>query len=1076
MNATSPWAHVSLFLLAQLFCRAADHTPAPDIWILRYHAANLDPAVDTDADGYPNKDESDAGTDPFDAASAPRVVITGIRDSNVNLDVVSQAGKVYQLFKSPLPAGPWTKQGKKVTAASNLLSFSSPISDSRGFFRVEITDDDSDRDGLSDWDESQLSGFDANDDDSFRTGKRNGDLTVATAMATALSSGKIRVTTNTPNAYEKEQIPGVITLTRDSETTYPLTLFLVKGGVPGVDDLASAGDYSLSDSSNAPVSNRIVIPAGKTSFTLRVLPATDAQREVPERLSLAVAGTTGSATVTIRDAVAASSAPLLLTAELRPRFGNGSSGWGFATLRLPADNDTAIVSLSFSNLRSSVQAVRIESSDDSCLKEIPAANYSGQDWPIRASGPFATGQALLDSLCGSGISVSIKSESHPRGEIEGTFHPYSGTSTFAPPPSPPPVAPLAGSELDRDIVRFLNQATFGPTLGEIANLRSRISHHSGDRIAAFAEWIDEQFALSSPSLLAYLTAADRQEIEVRAALPPDHPDYSASYEPECSNRIRGWWLLARHAPDQLRQRTAFALSEIFVVSDKNPQVYWRSQGTASYYDLLLTGSSGSYRELIEQVARNPIMGAYLSHLHNSKAVIDGRGNVIAFPDENFARELLQLFSIGLVELNPDGTAKTGANGQPIAAYEQDDVVQMARIFTGWSFSVVNSPADSDQVVTNTNFYQGAGLARHESQWTNPMKMFSGYHDAGPKTVVGLSLPAGGSGEQELASVLDQLAAHPNTAPFICRRLIQRLITANPSPAYIYRTASAFTASGGNFPATIKSILLDPEARTPASAIDSPGFGKKREPLLRHIALLRAFDGKSRLQLSDLTDFGYPSEELAKFPPGTTRMRYWSTDALLGQSPQSAPTVFNWFSPDHVPAGILAANNLTSPELQLTDENSYTSEINLNHEGIFWNILAARLPAQDLPPHDYPGGAQNLGIDLAPLEACYLAVVDTNGDGWFSSHDTGTFDQPAAIAAACEAVVDQVDLLLCAGILKARYGSDPDQTRRLIIDAVTSIRSEDNQVDHAGYQAACMRDRICNALWLVMSSADAAIQN
>jgi uncharacterized protein (DUF1800 family) len=635
---------------------------------------------------------------------------------------------------------------------------------------------------------------------------------------------------------------------------------------------------------------------------------------------------------------------------------------------------------------------------------------------------------------------------------------------------------LADNELDREIIRFLTQATFGPTSGEIANLRSRVSHHSGDRIAAFGEWIDEQFALPSPSLLAYLTAADRQEIEVRAALPPDHSNYAASYEPECSNRIRGWWLLARHAPDQLRQRTAFALSEILVVSDKNPQVYWRAQGAANYYDLLRIGSSGSYRELMEQVAKSPMMGAYLSHLHNSKAVIDSGGNVVSFPDENFARELLQLFSIGLVELSPDGTAKAGVNGKSIATYEQDDVLQMARVFTGWSFSVVNNPADSDQVVANTNFYQGGGLIRHESQWTNPMKMFPDHHDAGPKTVIGLSLPAGASGEQELAAVLDQLAAHPNTAPFICRRLIQRLVTANPSPAYIYRTACAFTASGGNFPATIKSILLDSEARVPASEIDSPGFGKKREPLLRHIAFLRAFDGKSRLQLSDLTGFGYPLEELDKFPAGTTRMRYWSTDAILGQSPQSAPTVFNWFSPDHVPDGILAANNLTSPELKLTDENSYASEINLNQDGIFGKVVAARLPAQNRPPHDYPDGAENLGIDLAPLEACYLAVVDTNGDGWFSSHDTGTFDQPAAIATACEAVVDQVDLLLCAGTLKARYGNTPDQPRRIIIESVASIRSQDNQVDHAAYQAACMRDRIRNALWLVMSSADAAIQN
>jgi hypothetical protein len=399
---------------------------------------------------------------------------------------------------------------------------------------------------------------------------------------------------------------------------------------------------------------------------------------------------------------------------------------------------------------------------------------------------------------------------------------------------------------------------------------------------------------------------------------------------------------------------------------------------------------------------------------------------------------------------------------------------MARVFTGWSFSVVNSPADSDQVVANTNFYQGSGLIRHESQWTHPMSMFPAHHDTGPKSVIGLSLPAGQSGEQDLAAVLDHLAAHPNTAPFICRRLIQRLVTANPSPAYIYRTASVFTASGGNFAATIKSILLDPEARNPSNALANPGFGKKREPLLRHLAFLRAFDGKTSLLLSDLVEFGYPLDELSKFPAGTTRMRYWNSDRLLRQSPQSAPTVFNWFSPDYMPADILAVNNLTSPELKLTDETSYAGEINLNQEGIFWKIPTARLPAQNLSP-SYPSEAENLSIDLGPLEAIYLAVVDANGDGWFTSHDTATFNQPAAITAACEAVVDHIDLLLCAGSLKERYGGAPDQPRRIIIDAAASILSEGNAVDHAAYQASCMRARVRNALWLVMSSADAAIQ-
>ena len=399
---------------------------------------------------------------------------------------------------------------------------------------------------------------------------------------------------------------------------------------------------------------------------------------------------------------------------------------------------------------------------------------------------------------------------------------------------------------------------------------------------------------------------------------------------------------------------------------------------------------------------------------------------------------------------------------------------MARVFTGWSFSVINHPADSDVIEPNTKFFQGSGLVRHEAQWTHPMAIFPAYHDTGAKSLLGLTLPAGKSGEEDLAAVLDCLAAHPNTAPFICRRLIQRLVTANPSPAYVYRAACAFTASGGNFPATFKAILLDPEARDPANALAAPGFGKKREPLVRHVAFLRAFDGKTQLPLSDLVPFGYPPEELSKFPAGTTRMRYWHSDGRLGQSPQSAPSVFNWFSPDYVPAGILAINNLTSPELKLMDENSYAGEDNLNYEGIFWKITTARLPGQELSLPDLPG-AEYLGIDFEPLEACYLAMVDSNGDGSFTAEDTETFNQPAEITAACEAVIDRIDLLLCAGSLKARYGNTPDRPRRIIIDTVSSIQAEGNPVDDAAFQASCMHTRICNALWLVMSSADAAIQ-
>lgn len=1063
-----------LLSTAPLFALDQNGNRQCDVWEARYHAVGLVADADADSDGYTNEAEALAGTDPLSGNSFPAVEL--IREgTGLKAKIVSQPGKRYRLLSSASPGGPWSPTGTAVIATTTYLEFTAPLGPTVGFFKVATEDVDSDNDGLTDWSELQLAGFDRLSASSFGAG--SDDLAAATAMLQTLRDGAVAVSADASVAYEKDASPASLTFTRPAAANYPFTIFL-KPAKPTdpTKSSATAEDYSLKDGSGQAVTNRLVIPAGQTSATLSVVPVADAKIEVPEQLRILFGGTNQVVNVTISDARNTLENQRLLVAYLHPLQGVISVGSGIATVRLQGDNDLATVTVSFSNLTSAANSTQVLNSASSILQSVPPANYGGQTWAIRASQSFTTDQAVLDALLSGGVKLGVFTQDNVNGEIEGPFQATSGSSQFQTPPLPDPIAGLTGTELDRDIVRFLTQATFGPTPEAIADLKARVTASNGDRIAAYRQWIRDQFALPSPSLLEYTTAANRQEIEYRAALPTTDPNYNAAYDPNNSNRRRGWWMFALSSPAQLRERYALALSEIFVISDTNSLVYERTYGSAHYYDMLRTGSSGSYRSLLEGVSTHPMMGYYLSHLRNQKAVLDRNGVVLVSPDENYAREIMQLFSIGLVQLHPDGSLKLGGNGLPIATYNQTDITEMARVFTGWSFRQYNNPSTSATVVPNVKFNQGNGSERFESQWTSPMLMFPAYHDVAAKSALGLNLPAAQTGEKDLADVLDFLAVHPNTAPFICRRLIQRFTSANPSAGYLYRVSTVFKNSNGNFADTIEAILLDPEARSIAFALDQASAGKTREPLLRVTAFLRALGGKSQLPLSDLSTYGYPPEELAKFPAGTMRARISSTSTNLFQTQLSAPTVFNFFSPDYSPAGLLAANGVNSPELQLANENSVIQAGNYLYSPIYGTLAATNLLDQALPPYNYSTSAQNLAIDIAPLTALYLGVVDKDKDGIangiFDKFDVGAFNKPAELRKACEAVLDRVDFLLCAGELKARYGDTVGQPRQIILDAALSIRTSNN---NSTDQTTVTRDRIRTILWLVMSSPECVIQ-
>lgn len=417
---------------------------------------------------------------------------------------------------------------------------------------------------------------------------------------------------------------------------------------------------------------------------------------------------------------------------------------------------------------------------------------------------------------------------------------------------------------DAEAARFLTQATFGPTSADTARVKA----------VGFAGWITEQ--LQQPDQTRHQTLMAQMD-----AISNGKSQFPYSF-----------WTKVNQAPDQLRQRMAFALSQIFVVSFADACSVNRDVGMASYYDMLTERALGNYADLLEAVSLHPMMGCYLSHLRNQKADL-ATGRV---PDENFAREIMQLFSIGLVRLNMDGTPTNAQS--PVETYTPADVSNLARVFTGFSWDCPEHKTSPESCFKYGDT-KGAGFA---NPWTVPMRAYADFHDSGAKVVLGQTIPANMDPRAELRKVIDLLATHPNTAPFISKQLIQRFVTSNPSPSYVARVAEVFKASNGNLGQTINAVLLSPDARDPALATDS-SFGKVREPVLRLSALFRAMQARSTSGYHLLG----PTQEAA---------------IALNQSALYAPNVFNFYRPGYVPPGSVTANaKAVSPELQLTHETS-----------------------------------------------------------------------------------------------------------------------------------------------------------
>ncbi len=652
--------------------------------------------------------------------------------------------------------------------------------------------------------------------------------------------------------------PGQIVISRVGDTTAALTVNLAYGG-----EARMGTDYVFMPSS-------VSFEPGQSSFVLEVTPYANTNVQTfnkDVRVSVLpgegyAVGSTAAAEVTIFY-----SAGTLYLANLQPVV-PGSGAFGTVSVQLASDESSLVISASFSNLSSpqTEAYLRLGEPGESgeLLLALPTGSSTNLQWSIQAVGPY-TAEEVLAALREGRIYASVATANHPTGELVGSAVRYAGSHAFAPPASAPAAPTVANTS--REAARFLMQTTFGPTRTEINTMVGR----------AYADWIDEQIALPM----------SKHEAETYAEL-ERYGEPNFDDRPDRQHRYGAFWNIALRGEDQLRQRVAFALSQILVASDENGTVYNWQEGLAHYHDTLATHAFGNFRDLLEAVTLHPIMGVYLSHLRNAKADPE-TGSV---PDENFAREIMQLFSIGLVELHPDGTLKLDGNGLPIQTYDQTTITEMAKVFTGWTFQQEN-PQDWMWRWGEPNF-------------TAPMMNYPAYHDDGPKTIVtGRQLPAGQGALKDLNDTLDTLFAHPNTGPFISRQLIQRLITSNPSPGYVYRVARVFADNGagvrGDLRAVVRAILLDHEARSLEVAAQ-PNFGKVREPLIRLVSLWRAMD-----------------VELA-----SGQIYYFWSNYDLSQGPLTSPSVFNFYRPDYVPVGDLARAGLFAPELQIHTDTSAMS--------------------------------------------------------------------------------------------------------------------------------------------------------
>jgi uncharacterized protein (DUF1800 family) len=597
-----------------------------------------------------------------------------------------------------------------------------------------------------------------------------------------------------------------------------------------------------------------------------------------------------------------------------------TSGSGSATLIVDPGETQAILRFSYNNLTTNKTAEHIHGPADpgqvgGILFDIDASTPQ-QDgsylWTFAQTGN-TTVQDIIDALHAGRLYLNIHTSKYPDGEIRGHFQYAAGSITFTPPPPPPPLP--SGPPTDQDAARFLIQATFGPAPDDTTDSNQTQHTIAWVKQVGYSAWLDAQ--LNTP------TTSMKSIIENRIVQPNGT---AALYTLDGSNITDVFWYLALKSPDQLRQRVALALSEIFVVSKVEETINGEPLGVASYHDTLANDAFGNFRTLLKEVTLHPIMGQYLNMRGNKKQATPTSPP----PNENYAREVLQLFSVGLNNLHPDGTLKFDATGLPIPTYDQSTIQNFARVFTGWDAGTAYNYSFWDATLVPPGVNSSTS---NRSYYVRPMTVSSGNHDFNSKVLLnGQVSPALSASttnaNNELDLALDNIFNHPNVGPFICRRLIQRLVTSNPTPAYIYRVSEVFRDNGqgvrGDLKAVVRAILTDYEART-TDLLGNEGYGRLKEPILRLSQVIRASHPFSNGTTS----------------PNTQFWRLGSSDSDLLQTPYRSPTVFNFFDPGYAVAlqltnpknGLKYTQELITPEMQIANENTVINTANLMKRGV-----------------------------------------------------------------------------------------------------------------------------------------------
>ncbi|HBK91776.1 MAG TPA: DUF1800 domain-containing protein [Parvularcula sp.] len=500
------------------------------------------------------------------------------------------------------------------------------------------------------------------------------------------------------------------------------------------------------------------------------------------------------------------------------------------------------------------------------------------------------------------------------------------------PAGAPPAPSVADTPSAADASRFLMQATFGPTQSDIDELVS----------IGYSAWMRRQFNASSES-----NVSEIRRIQADYAARGDTVEAEALADIAWRDMIDG--------EDQLRQRMVFALSQIFVVSYENSDVAETLASAAFYMDVLEKNAFGNHRDLIEDVTYSPSMAQFLTYLNNRKE--DPSENRV--PDENYAREIMQLFTIGLVELNPDGSPRLDGSGNTIETYDNTDITGLAKVFTGLSWADGDFGGRFADRTVPVAFY-------------SPLAIFEEEHSTSEKAFLNVTIPANTPAAQSIDIALDALFNHPNAAPFFARQMIQRFVTSNPSPQYVRNVAAAYetgfyqlpdgqavgSLQRGDMRAVIAAVLLDDEARLPASRTD-PNFGKVREPVIRFTHWARVADLNSASVLGEGNLDG--QRALEETAPPTS----------LGQQAYRSPSVFNFYRPGYVAPGLETGDlGLVAPELQIVTTASVTS---------YANFMMDRIEEADALQTYRPGYSRELSLaDNPPALVDRLNLVMTAG--------------------------------------------------------------------------------------------------